>query len=86
MKVEIIRRTVDEANYLIENKCTIRECAKAMSTSKTTTQKDLAERLLGIDNKKYKQVRRILKDNWDDRNMRGGAATRQLYKNREIGV
>ena len=39
----IIKRVIDEANYMLETRQTIREIAKAFNVSKSTVHKDLHE-------------------------------------------
>ncbi|MBO5525419.1 MAG: sporulation transcriptional regulator SpoIIID [Clostridia bacterium] len=75
----IIERVKREARYLIETQCTVRSCAKALGTSKSTVHKDVTERLKLIDPKLYRQVRKILKKNLSERHIRGGNATREKY-------
>ncbi|MDE7454525.1 MAG: sporulation transcriptional regulator SpoIIID [Clostridia bacterium] len=80
MKQYIAERVMDIANYLLTNKCTIREAAYAYCVSKSTAHKDLAERLPELDKRLYNDVCEILRDNWDERYIRGGEATKQKYK------
>ena len=40
----IEERTVELANYIIKNKCTVREAARKFGISKSTVHKDLSER------------------------------------------
>ncbi len=80
MKDYIAERVINIAEYLLKNKCTIREAAFVYCVSKSTAHKDLAERLPQLDTQLYLQVSRILKDNWNERYLRGGEATKQKYK------
>lgn len=80
MKNYIAERVLDIAHYLLQNKCTIREAAFAFCVSKSTAHKDLAERLPIIDKQLYDNVCEVLRDNWDERYIRGGEATKQKYK------
>jgi len=80
MKDYIAERVTDIATYLLKNKCTVREVAKVYCVSKSTAHKDLAERLPQIDKQLYNDVYEILRDNWDDRYIRGGEATKRKYK------
>ena len=77
----IIRaRVIDEANYMIKTKKTIREIAKTFIVSKSTVHKDLHERLLEIDCNLYKEINDILKYHIDIRHIRGGESTKKKYK------
>lgn len=85
MKNEIIKRVIDEANYILETKKTIREIAFENKVSKSTVHKDLHDRLKTIDNKLYVKVNKILQEHIDIRHIRGGESTRQKYlKRKEI--
>lgn len=76
----IIRRVIDEANYMLDTKKTIREIAKVFNVSKSTVHKDLHERLIDIDSELYKQIDSILKYHIDIRHIRGGESTKKKYK------
>ena len=77
----IVKRVIDEANYIIETKETIRDIAKVFNVSKSTVHKDLHERLLDINYKLYEEVDSILKYHIDIRHIRGGQSTKKKYKN-----
>ena len=77
----IIKRVIDEANYMLDTKKTIREIAKIFNVSKSTVHKDLHERLLDIDFKLYEEIDSILKYHIDIRHIRGGESTKKKYKN-----
>lgn len=80
MKDYIAERVKDIADYLVEHKCTVREAAYAFCVSKSTAHKDLAERLPDLDRQLYNRVAEVLRDNWDERYIRGGEATKRKYK------
>ena len=77
----IIKRVIEEANYMLNTKKTIREIAKIFNISKSTVHKDLHERLLDIDYKLYEEIDSILKYHIDVRHIRGGESTKKKYKN-----
>lgn len=62
---ETIARVMREAQYIISNKCTIRNVAKAFGIPKTTVHRDLAEKLPEINWSLYMKVRKILNQNRD---------------------
>ena len=76
----IIRRVIDEANYMLDTKKTIREIAKIFNVSKSTVHKDLHERLIDIDYNLFKEIDGILKYHIDIRHIRGGESTKKKYK------
>lgn len=80
MKGNIEERVVTLAQYIIENKATVRAAAKKYGISKSTVHKDLAERLPTLNRALYEQVKVILDENKAERHIRGGIATREKYK------
>ena len=62
------QRAVSLANYMIENKSTVRQAAKVFGVSKSTVHKDLTERLENLDSSLAGQ-----------RHIRGGMATKEKY-------
>ncbi len=76
----IVKRTLDEANYMLDTKKTIREIANIFNVSKSTVHKDLHERLLEINYDLYKEIDSILKYHIDVRHIRGGESTKKKYK------
>ena len=73
------QRAISLANYMIENKSTVRQAAKIFGVSKSTVHKDLTERLENIDSSLAIEVRKILDLNKSERHIRGGVATKEKY-------
>ena len=80
MKSYICERVLDETCYVLEHKCTVREVAKVFCVSKSTAHKDLSQRLQIIDKQLYGKIAEVMTDNWDERYLRGGEATKKKYK------
>ena len=80
MKGIVEERAVEIAEYIIENKATVRAAAKEFGVSKSTVHMDVAQRLPKIDSHLFKEVRKILDINKAQRHIRGGMATREKYK------
>ena len=80
MKSYICERVLEIAYYVLEHKCTVREVAKIFCVSKSTAHKDLSERLPVIDRQMYSKIAEVMTDNWDERYLRGGEATKKKYK------
>ena len=80
MNQYIVERVLQEAYFVLESKCTVREVAKAFCVSKSTAHKDLSQRLNQVDKQLYNQIAEVLADNWDERYVRGGIATKKKYK------
>ena len=68
------------AQYIIENRATVRAAACAFGISKSTVHKDLSERLPAFNRSLYLQVKAVLDENKAQRHIRGGIATRKKYK------
>ncbi len=80
MREDIIDRIIEEANYIANTGATVRQTAKIFHFSKSTVHKDVSERLKYVDKELYKQVKKVLKINLDERHIRGGLATKKKYK------
>ena len=80
MRENIDERAVDLANYLIENKATVRDAAAHFGISKSTVHKDVTERLRTVNPALWAGVRQVLEINKAERHIRGGMATRRKYK------
>lgn len=80
MKGNIEERAVTLAQYVIENRATVRAAAKRFSVSKSTVHKDLSERLPKFNRALYLQVKEVLEVNKAQRHLRGGIATREKYQ------
>ena len=68
------------AQYIIENRTTVRAAAQKFGISKSTVHKDISERLPQFDRALYLQVKDILEINKAQRHIRGGIATRRKYR------
>jgi len=79
MKAYIEKRAAETAQYIIDNKITVRDAAKIFCISKSTVHKDVTERLLEIDKDLYEKVKPVLQINLDQRHIRGGLATQKKY-------
>lgn len=77
-------RAIMLAQYIIENRTTVRAAAKKYGISKSTVHKDLSERLPKFNHALYTQVKEVLEVNKAQRHIRGGIATRKKYKGESI--
>ena len=76
----IKKRVLEEAEYMLKTKQTVREIAKIFKVSKSTVHKDLHERLIKIDSLLSEEIKKILKYHIDIRHIRGGESTKRKYK------
>ena len=79
MKDYIEERAIEIANYIIEEKTTVRQAAKKFGVSKSTIHKDCTDRLRQINPALAREVRNILEINKQERHIRGGMATKEKY-------
>lgn len=86
MRCYIEERTVELANYIIKNKCTVRDAAKKFGISKSTVHKDITERLCEINRTLADEVKIVLLENKQERHIRGGCATREKYLRQKTAV
>mgnify|MGYP001204090874 CR=1 FL=1 len=83
MRDYIMERALSAAEYILDNRSTIRETAKALKISKSTVHEDLTDRLPKINPQLASKVRGVLMANKAERHIRGGEATRLLYRRLE---
>lgn len=80
LKDYIEQRAIEIANYIIEEKTTVRQAAKKFGVSKSTIHKDVTERLEQINSTLATQARSVLELNKSERHIRGGMATKKKYE------
>lgn len=80
MKEAIRERTLKCAEYIVENRATLRQAAKTIGVGKSTVHTDMNKRLPKLDVALYREVCGILKENHDTRHIRGGESTRRKYE------
>lgn len=79
MNKTIVKRVLEEANYILDTEDTVRQLAHVFHVSKSTVHKDLHERLEKIDKALYLKVKKILEYHTDVRHIRGGLSTKEKY-------
>lgn len=72
-------RAVILGQYILDTGATVRATAKVFCVSKSTVHKDVAERLRYENPALFKEVRKILDINKEERHIRGGIATKNKY-------
>ena len=81
---EIAQRVVKEAVFILNNKSTIRECAKYFKLSKSSVHLDLSKRLKKVDLRLYESVKKLLDFNFKNKHIKGGLQTRKKYLKKQI--
>ena len=79
MYEDIYSRTIEYAYYIINNNSTIRATAKNFGVAKSSVHYDLKNRLKHYNKDLYLQVKEILQNNFNEKHIRGGLATKQKY-------
>ena len=74
------------AQYIIENRTTVRAAAQKFGISKSTVHTDISERLPQFNRVLYLQVKEVLEVNKAQRHIRGGIATRKSTAGRKIRI
>lgn len=83
MNKEIIKRVIEEADYIVTTKETIRSIAQKFGISKSTVHKDMQERLKEIDTERYKLIQTIFQKHIEIRHILGGQSTKIKYLQRK---
>ena len=80
LKSYIEERAMEIAKYIIDNNTTVRQAAKHFGISKSTVHNDISKKLKNTNRFLYYQVYKILDNNLKLRHIRGGEATKLMYK------
>ena len=73
-------RTLKLAFYILENQTTIRSTAKVFGIPKSTVHHDLSTKLKYINYPLYKQVKKLLQENFNIKHIHGGESTKLKYQ------
>ncbi len=74
------KRVTREARYVARTGKTVRDTAKVFGVGKSTVHKDLTVRLPMLNARLYKKVQKVLQTNKQERHLRGGEATKKMWK------
>lgn len=84
MKGNIEERVYKEAMFILEKRGTVRSIASEFSVSKSTVHFDLSKRLKKLNLSLFLEVDNLLKLNLSERHIRGGEATKNKYKSKNL--
>ena len=84
MKNKIKERVIQFALYIKETHDTIRQTAKIFGVSKSTVHNDVSTKLRKINYDLYKKVQKILNENFEQKHIRGGLATKSKYLQKRL--
>ncbi len=71
------------AMYIITNNATIRDTAKYFMYSKSTIHNDVSNRLKKYNYDLYVRVKEIMKNNFNEKHIRGGNSTKLKYEKKQ---
>jgi putative DeoR family transcriptional regulator (stage III sporulation protein D) len=74
-------RCVSLGKYIVNNHATVRDTANVFGISKSTVHQDVTARLEKVNPALYREVKKVLEKNKQERHIRGGQATKQKYIN-----
>ena len=80
MKDQLIDRVLEEAHYIYNTHHTIRKTAQVFGLSKSTVHHDISTKLQHIDQSLYAKTKEILAENFAEKHIRGGRATKKKYE------
>lgn len=70
---------INMAHYILENRTTIRATAKEFNTPKSTVHHNLSVKLKYISPELYKEIKKLLKENFSIKHIHGGESTKLKY-------
>ena len=71
---------INLANYILDYKLTIRGAGKIFSIPKSTLHYNVTTKLKDIDYALYAKLHKYLQQNFKEKHIRGGEATKKKYK------
>ena len=80
MTQKVQNRCIVLGEYIVENKATVRKTAHVFGISKSTVHIDVTKRLSQTSPILAGKVAEVLKENKEQRHIRGGAATKEKYR------
>ena len=83
MKEDLVERVITVANHIFDTHDTIRKTAKIYGYSKSTIHNDVSVKLKAIDRTLYEKTKRVLEENFAEKHLRGGDATKKKYLEEE---
>lgn len=79
MREDLKTRVMTVARHIYYTHDTIRKTAKIYGYSKSTVHNDVSVKLRYIDFGLYEKTKKILEENFNEKHIRGGEATKRKY-------
>ena len=83
MKEDLVERVLVVSNHIYQTHDTIRKTAKIYGYSKSTIHNDVSNKLRLIDQSLYEKTKQVLENNFAQKHLRGGEATKRKYLKQE---
>lgn len=83
MKEDLVERVITVANHIFDTHDTIRKTAKIYGYSKSTIHNDVSVKLKAIDRNLYEKTKIVLDENFAEKHIRGGEATKKKFLEQE---
>ncbi len=80
MREDRARRCKEVGLYIVMTHCTIRQAASVFGYSKSTVHSDVSYVLKHVDLKLYNLAKKVLENNFSNKHIRGGIATKKKYQ------
>lgn len=71
---------IEQANYILENKTTIRNAAKHFNISKTALHDNLHKKLKYINTQLFNEFQKLMDYNFNIKHINGGNSTKNKWK------
>lgn len=82
--MSIENRVLRVANYILQTGSTVRRAARVFNVSKSTIHYDVSYRLKKINYPLYEKIHLILENNFSEKHIRGGEATKNKYIKKRV--
>lgn len=86
MRDDLVERILNVANHILKTHDTIRKTAKIYGYSKSTVHNDVSIRLAKVNFDLYQKTKKVLDENFAEKHIRGGQATKRKYQELEESV
>lgn len=83
---ELSQTICSMAGHICKTHDTIRQTAKLFGYSKSTVHNYVSVKLRYIDPVLYEETKKVLEENFSEKHLRGGEATRRKYAEEEQGI
>lgn len=86
MREDLVDRVILVANHINDTHDTIRKTANIYGYSKSTIHNYVSIKLKAIDRSLYERTKQVLDENFAEKHIRGGEATKKKYLEEEASL